>query len=137
MAVAQFLNQKEKEMTPEVMERIEEVITKLVPLPLPLPKYKRYFERKEVEIKSALTEIARIVDEEYRGIGEWQIETILRNNSVVEKGHLLVLREDKFTSVIKEIKSYIPKKQEDICPYCSVAREILKFKPTGKEKNEN
>lgn len=50
-------------------------------------------------------------------VSEWQIETILRNNSIVTDGLLIILEENKFPMVCKEICSILKKKQaEEVKP---------------------
>lgn len=45
-----------------------------------------------------------VVFKDEKRFSEWQIETILRNNSIVVSGHNLIIEENKFLNICKEIK---------------------------------
>lgn len=51
--------------------------------------------------------------EKMKRIGIWEIETILRNCSVVEEGRELVIREAKFSDVCEKIKQLLDEQLAD------------------------
>lgn len=46
-------------------------------------------------------------------ISQWQIETVLRENATVKEGYKLVITEDKFSTVCREIYTLLSAGKEE------------------------